>query len=131
MKRHREPTAPGARGRASGWRERRDHGEGGGAVLPIPLHRIGRWWDPQDEIDVVGVNDEPNTILFGEVTWSAKPVGTDILRALRVKASRVPWGRQRRREMFVLFSRHGFTPELRRAARADGVLLFREDRLPA
>jgi len=97
-------------------------------ALPFPLHRIGRWWDAQDEIDVVGVNDEANAILFGEVKWSARPLGTDILRRLKEKGARVDWGGPRRREAFALFSRNGFTPELRRLARREGVLLFEQDR---
>jgi AAA+ ATPase superfamily predicted ATPase len=97
-------------------------------ALPVPLHRIGRWWDGQDEIDVVGVNDDVNAILFGEVKWSARPLGTDILRRLKEKGARVDWGGPRRREAFALFSRSGFTPELRRVARREGVLLFQRDR---
>ncbi len=96
-------------------------------TLPFPLQRVGRWWDRQDEIDVVGVNDEANAILFAEVKWSAKPLGTDILRDLREKSTRVTWGRRDRREAFALFSRKGFTAELRRVARGDGVLLFEGD----
>lgn len=99
-------------------------------TLPFPLQRVGRWWDSQAEIDVVGVNEEVNAILFGEVKWSAKPLGSDILRDLREKAARVVWGRKGRRETFALFSRRGFTPELRRVARREGVLLFeREQRV--
>ncbi|HLC26380.1 MAG TPA: DUF234 domain-containing protein, partial [bacterium] len=29
------------------------------------LQRIGRWWDRNQEIDLVGVNDSENSILFG------------------------------------------------------------------
>ncbi|MFQ5830502.1 MAG: ATP-binding protein [Candidatus Methylomirabilia bacterium] len=93
-------------------------------VLPFPLHRIGRWWDNQDEIDVVGINEEANAILFGEVKWSPKPIGTDILRKLQAKATRVRWGRKGRREAFGLFGRKGFTPEMRKVARQEGILLF-------
>lgn len=94
--------------------------------LPFPVHRIGRWWDNQDEIDVVGINEEANAILFGEVKWSPKPVGADILRKLKEKATRIEWGRRGRREAFVLFSRTGFTPEVQGVARQEGVLLFRQ-----
>ncbi len=98
-----------------------------GQGLPFPLHRVGRWWDEQSEIDVVGLNEEHNAILFGEVKWSTKPIGTDILQDLRNKASRVPWGKAERQEAFTLFSRTGFTPEVRRVARREGILLFERD----
>jgi AAA+ ATPase superfamily predicted ATPase len=97
-------------------------------VLPFPLQRVGRWWDPQDEIDVVGINEEANGILFGEVKWSSKPLGTNILQDLKVKAARVQWGRKGRREVFALVSRAGYTPQMRKVARQEGVLLFERDR---
>ncbi len=98
-----------------------------GQGLPFPLHRVGRWWDNQSEIDVVGLNEEQNAILFGEVKWSAKPIGTNIFQGLKEKASRVPWGKTGRREVFALFSRKGFTPEMRRVARRESILLFERD----
>jgi uncharacterized protein len=97
--------------------------------LPFPLQRIGHWWDDQTEIDVVGINDEANAILFGEVKWSERPIGTDIYRALTEKARRVVWGPADRRESFALFSRSGFTLEMRRTARQNNVLLFVRDEL--
>lgn len=97
-------------------------------ALPFPLHRVGRWWDAQDEIDVVGINDAENAILFGEVKWSSKPLGTDIFRKLQAKVARVAWGRKGRREAFALFGRKGFTPEMRKVARQEGILLFERDR---
>jgi len=99
--------------------------------LPFSLHRIGHWWDDQAEIDVVSLNDEANAILFGEVKWSERPIGTDIYRHLVEKSRRVAWGKTGRREAFALFSRAGFTPEMRRVARQDRVLLFAQDTLTA
>lgn len=96
-------------------------------ALPLRLQRVGRWWDHQDEIDLVGINEAENAILFGEVKWSPKPLGTNILQELKAKAARVAWGRKGRKEAFALFSRRGFTPELRKVARQEGVLLFRRD----
>lgn len=96
-------------------------------VLPFPLQRVGRWWDSEEEIDIVGVNEEANGILFGEVKWRPRPIGTDIFLKLKSKAARVEWGRRGRRESFALFSRSGFTPGMRRVAREEGVLLFEKN----
>ncbi|MBI2878774.1 MAG: hypothetical protein HYY19_03540, partial [Candidatus Rokubacteria bacterium] len=52
-------------------------------ALPFRLQRVGCWWDPRDEIDLVGLNEAENAILFGEVKWSPKPLGTNILQALK------------------------------------------------
>jgi AAA+ ATPase superfamily predicted ATPase len=97
-------------------------------AVSFPLQRIGRWWDHQDEIDVVGINEEGNGILFGEVKWSSKPIGTNILRELKAKAARVQWGRKGRQEVFALFSRTGFTSDLLKEARQEKILLFERDR---
>lgn len=98
-----------------------------GNALPAPLQRVGRWWDHQDEIDIVGINEAENAILFGEVKWSRKPLGTNILQELKAKAARIEWGRKGRQEAFALFSRKGFTPEMRKVAGEGGVLLFERD----
>jgi AAA+ ATPase superfamily predicted ATPase len=90
----------------------------------LQVDRVGRWRDDQTEIDVVGVNEEANAILFAEVKWSARPIGTDIYQALKQNASRVLWGRPTRREIFALFSRREFTPDMWRLEHREGILLF-------
>lgn len=87
------------------------------------FQQVGRWWSKDAEVDLVGLNDEENEILLGEVKWSVNPVGTDILAELKRKAGLLEWGRPGRRESFALFSRSGFTPELVRVAAEEGVLL--------
>lgn len=87
------------------------------------FQQVGRWWTKDAEIDLVGLNEEENEILFGEVKWSVNQVGTDILAELRRKAPLVQWGREGRRESFALFSRSGFTEELVRVAAEEGVSL--------
>jgi hypothetical protein len=99
-----------------------------GSVLPFPLRRIGRWWRGNEEIDVVGTNDELNAILFAEVKWSNKPLGSDVYRSLVEKSRRVDWGKENRKEAYALFSKSGFTAEMKRLAREDRVLLFHQDR---
>jgi hypothetical protein len=93
--------------------------------------RIGRWWDRNQEIDLVGVDEERNSIIFGEVKWTAKPVGRDIYEALKTKASGVRWGRKERQEAYCLFSRSGFSPNLTRGVRSEPLYLFHQDRLLA
>ena len=91
--------------------------------------RVGRWWNRQDEIDVVGINQDQNAILFGEAKWTTRPVGVDVMAELRRKAGTVVWGKTDRKEKFALFSKSAFTTALTRQARAEGTLLFREDRV--
>lgn len=96
---------------------------------PPPLERVGRWWDRHAEVDVVGVNGPENLFLAGEVKWSRRPVGVNVYQDLRAKAAHIEWGRPGRKEVYALFSRSGFTPDLRRLARTYPLYLFHGDRL--
>ena len=95
----------------------------------FPFTKIGKWWDKNEEIDLVAVNPEINSILFGEVKWSNKPVGINIYGALKEKAKKVKWGNENRSQHFCLFSKSGFTGAMLRQARADGVVLFIRDKI--
>jgi len=94
----------------------------------FPFERIGRWWERNEEIDVVGVNKQQNSILFGEVKWSEKPVGIDIYEDLKARSKKVQWGNEGRKEYFCLFSKKGFTENMMKVAKEDGVKLFKEDK---
>jgi len=91
------------------------------------LERLGRWWDKDDEIDIVGLSREGNAILFGEAKWSRKLVGTNIFEELRRKAKRVVWGDAKTRPFYVLFSRKGFTNGMIDLAKKEKVVLIRGD----
>ena len=95
---------------------------------------IGRWWDRNEEVDIVALNEEEGKILFGEVKWSIKPVGIDIMENLERKARLIDWKQRERQEYYCLFSRSGFTEALMARAReakggGERVFLFKKDRL--
>lgn len=90
--------------------------------------KIGRWWDKNEEIDLVAVNDEEKKILFGEAKWSKKPVGVDIYDNLKRKSRLVDWNKEERAEYFCLFSKNGFTDNLLKRARKEKIVLFQKDR---
>ena len=94
----------------------------------IPLS-LGRWWDRRGEIDLVALNPRTNEILFGEVKWSLKPVGIDIYQDLKRKSQLVAWGKADRKEYFALFSKSGFTPDMKKLAKEQKVYLFEKDKL--
>ncbi len=84
---------------------------------------VGRWWDRQTEIDVVAFDRGRSRTLVGEVKWSGRPVGTNILADLEYKATL--FAKTRSAPVFLaLFSRSGFTPALRRAAETRSDLLL-------
>jgi AAA+ ATPase superfamily predicted ATPase len=95
-----------------------------GLLRGIQCNRVGRWWSKEGEIDIVGLNEDENTAVFGEVKWSVNPVGTDILDDLEKKAKLVDWRKGERKEVFVLFSRSGFTPNLEKLAKERGDLIL-------
>ncbi|MBI2996167.1 MAG: ATP-binding protein [Candidatus Melainabacteria bacterium] len=92
------------------------------------FERIGRWWEKDNEIDIVATSSRTKEILFGEVKWSSKQVGTNILEALKSKAKLVDWNINNRKEYYVLFGKSGFTPSLIKQARKENVLLVHQDK---
>lgn len=96
--------------------------------LFFPFSAVGRWWDRNNEIDLVAINPSLNSILFCEVKWSEKPVGVDVYEALREKAKQVSWRQKDRKEFYCLLSRKGFTDAMVKRAKEDGCILFKENR---
>ena len=95
----------------------------------FPFTNVGRWWDKNEEIDIVAVNPEMNIILFGEVKWSNRPVGVNVFASLKEKAKKVKWGSANRPEHFCLFSKSGFTEAMINQANTEGVVLFTQDKI--
>lgn len=89
--------------------------------LPFELHKLGSWWSKQTEIDIVGINNATNDIVFGECKWARTPIGFDVLKGLYNKAHQVPWQEGKRREWFVLASKSGFQDSLLERARRPGI----------
>ncbi|MFH1076883.1 MAG: ATP-binding protein [Pseudomonadota bacterium] len=89
----------------------------------LKFNQVGRWWTKDAEIDIVGLNEDDNSILFGEVKWSVNKVGIDILADLKRKAALLDWGKKGRKECFALFSRGGFTEKLMQTAANEGIYL--------
>lgn len=93
------------------------------------FERVGKWWEKDQEIDVVGLNHDTREIVFGEAKWSHKAVGVNILRELERKADLVQWNRGRRREYYILFSRSGFTPDMLSLSKERKIFLVHKDKL--
>ncbi|MGC8680402.1 MAG: DUF234 domain-containing protein, partial [Candidatus Micrarchaeia archaeon] len=100
---------------------------------PFNVERSGRWWgkDPsrprgmnEEEIDVVALNEKSKDILFAECKWSNDKAGVEIYNELKRKANLVQWYNNERHEHYALFSKSGFTEEMKRIAEKERVLLF-------
>lgn len=65
---------------------------------------FGRWWDRQHEIDIVGIDNSNNKILFGEVKWKtlSKKEAHTILLKLKEEAELVKWGKNPKKEFLLV-----------------------------
>jgi len=82
------------------------------SAFPVSCSRVGRWWYDGEEIDVVGLNRETNTLLLGECKWTTTPVGRELFDELTALESSVRWQGDEREVNYVCFSRAGFTDTL-------------------
>lgn len=91
--------------------------------LPFVPTQVGRWWNANEEIDLVALGEED--ALFVECKWATKPVGTDILANLERKATLVGPELAGKNKLYALCARSGFTGQLIAEAdrRQDVILL--------
>jgi AAA+ ATPase superfamily predicted ATPase len=89
------------------------------------FNKVGRWWDKDTEIDIVALDTENNNIIFGECKYTDKKMDVNIFNSLLLKANKVSWRRNVRKEWFVLFSINGYTDELQDLAQKRKDLLLR------
>lgn len=97
--------------------------------FPFRVSRVGRYWAKDAEIDLVGLSDEENVALFGEAKWTNKAMSIGIYEQLKQKASGVNWKNEKRSEYYILFSRSGFSDELKAARQREPLFLVEGDRL--
>lgn len=93
--------------------------------LPFVFTKIGKWWgnNPtkkrEEKIDILAYSD--NCLIIGECKWSDKNVGVDVFYELLEKASLFNF----EKKFYILFSKNGFTKELRELSKHDkDILLF-------
>ena len=77
--------------------------------LPFRFTKIGRWWNKDNEIDIVAFDTKGNYI-FGECKWRNKKTGFKEIRALKEKSRN--FENDASENYFVIFSKSGFTEEL-------------------
>lgn len=95
--------------------------------LPFYPHRLGFWWDGQNELDLLAISEDEAAIMVGECRWWAKPVGANVLSELQQKAKAVlPHFQRPPHVYYALFARNGFTEELHQMASERNDLLLIE-----
>ncbi len=76
--------------------------------LPFNAEKIGRWWDRDDEIDLIATG-EKGEYLFCECKWSVKHIGLNIYERLIEKSNKIS---DASRKYFGFFSKSGFSNDL-------------------
>jgi AAA+ ATPase superfamily predicted ATPase len=80
-----------------------------------PAQEIGTIWHADFDIDVAGRLLD-GSMVYGECKWWRDPVGENILDQLIERASLTSYGRDNPKRQFILYSRSGFTSQLRKRA---------------
>ncbi len=88
---------------------------------------LGVWWDPHDELEIVG-HEGGLVVLAGEAKWMNAPMGLAELRLLERRVAMLP--RVAPDRQLALFSRSGFTAEVLAQQSPDLALFTLEDLLP-
>ncbi len=91
------------------------------------FERLGRWWDNQTEIDLVGLNQQDNVALFAEVKYQSRPLNYAHYSDLVAKSKKVTWGGANRKNMYMLVSKSGFEDGVKDQLIQEGVILIQED----
>jgi len=79
--------------------------------------KIGRWWDRKDtEIDIVAVDENSRSIIFGECKYTNKETDVNVYYSLLEKIKKVDWNKDTRNEYFVFFSINGYTEKFKELA---------------
>ena len=91
--------------------------------IKLSYDRAGRWWNGNEEIDLVAVGGH-GPVFVAECKWSKKPIGIDILKELRRKASLISSEDPGKSLHLGLFSQSGFTKEIETLGRKGEVELI-------
>lgn len=93
---------------------------------PFHFSKIGRWWDKNNEIDIVALDPDGKNMILGECKYWKDVVGVNVLTVLEGKAELVDWNLSERKIWYVLFSINGFSDDLvQLASKRDDLLLLR------
>lgn len=77
----------------------------------IHVDKVGKWWDKEDEIDVVSIDNDSKILYVGECKFTNKKVGMQVLNDLKRKAEKIKEYSDYKR-VYCLFSINGYENEL-------------------
>ncbi|MDQ3700623.1 MAG: hypothetical protein M3442_06850 [Chloroflexota bacterium] len=77
-------------------------------ALPVRVGRVGTWWNPDHELDVVALDDAGGVAVTGECKWQAQEFGWEALERY-LQHTRALGERLRPDVLHLLFSKSGFS----------------------
>jgi len=77
----------------------------------VSFTKIGKWWSKDTEIDFIALDEKNNMAYFVECKWVKKPVDKKVLYQLIAKSEKFKWRKKDRKNIYVMYSRAGFTFE--------------------
>jgi uncharacterized protein len=86
-------------------------------LLPFRFKKIGRWWEKDNEIDILAFGQKEDCII-GECKWQISKVGISDYEHLKSKIVKLKVTQPN----FYLFSKAGFTDQLIKLAEEDGCI---------
>lgn len=99
-------------------------------LLPFKIQKLGRWWGNNPihrcemEMDIIGINEDNHSALYGECKFRNEPVDKEVLEKL-VEYSMI--FTKYTEKYYVLFSKTGFDEKLCQLAKNKGCLLVTLD----
>lgn len=91
----------------------------------VSFDKLGRWWNGDQEIDIVGIDSTGNDIIFGECKYyTNKVMEARTFYELKQKANLVEWKNNERREKYILFSITGYSKELKELEKSRNDLIL-------
>ena len=100
--------------------------------IPFVFNQIGRWWGTngitktEEEIDIVSFTNDNKNAFFAECKWKNEKVGINVLKELIRKSELLP---QFQNKFYGIFSKSGFTQELKDYAVQNNIYLYDLDDL--
>ncbi|MGV8149965.1 MAG: ATP-binding protein [Alkaliphilus sp.] len=92
--------------------------------LGFSYEKLGKWWDKNNEIDIVAFNEQTKDIIIGECKYTNSKVDIDLFYQLVQKGEKVIWNNENRHMRYILFSKSGYSHTLIQLAKEREDLLL-------
>lgn len=92
--------------------------------MAFTVAKIGKWWNKDNEIDIVALSPDSEQIMFAECKYTEQKMDADIYYKLKEKSTKVNYN-PNARAFYVFFSKSGFSSTFQHLAEKDAnIYLF-------